>query len=573
MRTQRQVFGRAADGLNVAYASQLEDFRPSPHERHARANMPEEAPSALGVRLGAERALAHVAEEQAFSSAMVEAMPGIVYLYDEHGRFLRWNQNFEIVSGYSGAEIAGMHPRQFFRAEDESTLMERIGEAFTRGESSLEAAFVSKDGRATPYFFSGKRIRFEGAACLVGLGIDLTERKRAEAALARSEDRYRRTLDSIMEGCQLLDFDWRYLYLNDAAEAQNRRPNHELLGERMPDAWPGIEATPLFAVLRRCMTDRVGLHDEVEFKFPDGASGWFDVRTQPVREGVFVLSIDITQRKRAELALRELNESLERKIAERTEDLQVARERAESADRLKSAFLATMSHELRTPLNSILGFTGIILQRLAGPLTDEQDKQLGMVRTSARHLLALINDVLDISKIEAGQFQVRLEPFELAESVECVTTTVRPALDKKGLVLNISLPVDLPPIHSDRRRVDQILLNLLNNAIKFTDRGSVALSAAVVTDVEAFARPSPAPGALEIRVVDTGIGMKEEDLGKLFQPFSQLDSGLARQHEGSGLGLAICRRLTELLGGVIKVESLVGQGSTFTVTLPLRPLE
>jgi signal transduction histidine kinase len=355
--------------------------------------------------------------------------------------------------------------------------------------------------------------------------------------------------------------------LNDAAAIHNRRPNTELLGKRMPDAWPGIEATRIFALLRRCMVERVALHEETEFVFPDGSTGWFDVRSQPVPEGIFVLSIDISERKQAEKALRDLNEGLERKVADRTIELEAARVRAESADRIKSAFLATMSHELRTPLNSIIGFTGMVLQGLAGPLNPEQSKQLGMVRGSARHLLELINDVLDISKIEAGQLEVRVAPFDLGASVERVAASVKPLMEKKGLTLEVTLPASLDALESDRRRVDQILLNLLQNAIKFTDRGGVTLAVEAVGDGHSSGDDAARP-AVRIRVSDTGIGMHTADLAKLFQPFRQIDSGLGRQHEGTGLGLAICRRLTELLGGTIGAESVWGQGSTFTVTLP-----
>ena len=246
----------------------------------------------------------------------------------------------------------------------------------------------------------------------------------------------------------------------------------------------------------------------------------------------------------------------------RTRELEQAKERAESADRLKSAFLATMSHELRTPLNSILGFTGIILQGLAGPLNDEQTKQLGMVQGSARHLLELINDVLDISKIEAGQLKVHHAPFDLGATVDRVSASVRPLAEKKRLALRVERPPALPPIESDRRRVEQILLNLLNNAIKFTERGEVALV------VETSLLPG-SRAAVRLRVADSGIGMTEADVATLFQPFRQIDSGLQRQHEGTGLGLAISQRLADLLGATIAVESAPGRGSAFTVTLPL----
>jgi signal transduction histidine kinase len=278
-----------------------------------------------------------------------------------------------------------------------------------------------------------------------------------------------------------------------------------------------------------------------------------------------ILSIgtDITARKRAEEAIREVNVSLERRVAERTAELALARDRAEAADRTKSAFLATMSHELRTPLNSIIGFTGLLLQGLAGPLNAEQTKQLRMVKDSGQHLLALINDVLDISKIEAGQIEIANAPFDLPESIQKVVQTVTPLAKKKQLPLIAQIAPDVSRITSDRRRVEQILLNLLSNAIKFTEQGEVTLTAEIV--------PGTPRSAFRISVADTGLGIKRENLDKLFQPFRQLDNGLTRQHEGTGLGLAICKRLVERLGGTITVESEWGKGSTFQCTLPIHP--
>jgi signal transduction histidine kinase len=290
------------------------------------------------------------------------------------------------------------------------------------------------------------------------------------------------------------------------------------------------------------------------------------------------IAIDVTgrhlaeeERARAEALLRETNDSLEATVAARTRELESALVRAEAADRTKSAFLATMSHELRTPLNSILGFTGIILQGLAGPLAEEQTKQLGMVRDSARHLLELIGDVLDISKIEAGQLEVRAAPFDLRAAIDRVTDVVKPMVEKKALALAVGLSPDVGTIVSDRRRVEQILLNLVNNAVKFTDVGQLTITVtldALSDDAEGSAAPAR---VVRIAVADTGVGIAPDDLPALFTPFHQIDTGLTRQHEGTGLGLAICRRLTELLGGTIGVASQLGQGSTFTVTLPLEP--
>jgi PAS domain S-box-containing protein len=506
--------------------------------------------------------------EQRFADDLVEAMPGVFYLYDERGRFLRWNHNFERVSGYSAQEIAAMHPLDFFGVEEKTLLTERIGEVFSKGEATVEASLVSKRGKATPYFFTGRRVEHDGMLCLAGVGVDIAERKRAEDALRKTEERYRSTLDTILEGCQLIGFDWRYLYLNPAAEVQSGRPNSELLGRKMQEVWPGVENSKVYALLQQCMTERISVHAETKVEFTNGKKAWFDVRAQPVPEGIFVLSADISERRRAERVLREMNESLELKVSERTRDLDAAKERAEAADRVKSAFLATMSHELRTPLNSILGFTGIVLKGMAGPLNPEQLKQLGMVQGSARHLLGLINDVLDLSKIEAGQLEVRCWPFDLQASLTRVAGSVLPLAEKKGISLRVVEPTSLPPMVSDQRRVEQILLNLLSNAIKFTERGGVTLTVEVSDDFDPSGS-GQAVRAARLRVSDTGIGMRQEDLSSLFQPFRQIDSGLQRQHEGTGLGLAICRRLTGLLGGTIVVESTLGQGSSFTAVLPL----
>jgi two-component system, sensor histidine kinase and response regulator len=270
--------------------------------------------------------------------------------------------------------------------------------------------------------------------------------------------------------------------------------------------------------------------------------------------------------------LNDMNVNLERCIAERTRELRQAKDAAESADRLKSAFLATMSHELRTPLNSIIGFTGIVLQGLAGPLTDEQANQLGMVRDSSRHLLALINDVLDLSKIEAGQLSVAAKPFDVAASVRKVSAMAEPMAQAKGLELSVQVAEGVGLMIGDVRRVEQILLNLLGNAIKFTEVGSIKLDVAPVND---FMRGGVAAGpAVRLTVADTGIGIKPENEALLFMPFRQVESDLSRHHEGTGLGLAICRKLVELMGGTIKVESIWQRGSVFSVILPLkRPSE
>lgn len=278
------------------------------------------------------------------------------------------------------------------------------------------------------------------------------------------------------------------------------------------------------------------------FKRKDGKEFWASLIDR---------ALDLHDRQRGLVTvIEDITDSIE---SERS--LKKALEQAKEADQIKSAFLATMSHELRTPLNSIIGFTGILLQDLAGPLNAEQKKQLGMVQGSSRHLLALINDVLDLSKIEAGQMTMRTERFDLNGMIARVVESIRPLATKKGLQLTVRIGTEIGEWISDARRVEQIILNLMNNAVKFTDRGGVLLSASIEE------------GQLQLSVSDTGIGIQAEYLALLFQPFMQVETGLTRQHEGTGLGLSICRRLADLLGGEIRAESEFGIGSVFTLVL------
>ena len=232
------------------------------------------------------------------------------------------------------------------------------------------------------------------------------------------------------------------------------------------------------------------------------------------------------------------------------------------ASRMKSAFIANMSHELRTPLNAIIGFTGALLMKLPGPLTAEQDKQLNTIRTSARHLLSLINDILDVAKIEAGKVTLELETVQCQQLVTDVVDTLRPLAVQKGLALEIDLAPGAMVLETDRRALTQILLNLGNNAIKFTETGTVRVTLAL--------RPGDGQNVIEFSVADSGAGIREEDQSKLFQAFSQLDSTSTRHAEGAGLGLYLCQNLANLIGGSLFFKSDFGRGSTFTLALPRR---
>jgi len=250
---------------------------------------------------------------------------------------------------------------------------------------------------------------------------------------------------------------------------------------------------------------------------------------------------DITDRKRFERTLQEKNIELEK------------------ASQAKDRFLATMSHELRTPLNAIIGFTGTLLMRLPGPLNDDQEKHLKTVQTSARHLLSLINDLLDLAKIESGKVELDLEPVVCQSVVQDVATALRPAAESKGLRFEVAVPADQIVLRTDRRALNQILINLANNAIKFTERGAVRLE---------LGQPRDDGRTLtEIAVVDTGVGIRTEDQAKLFRAFAQLGTGARRRNEGTGLGLHLSQKLAELLAGEITLQSEFGRGSRFTPIL------
>jgi PAS domain S-box-containing protein len=385
-----------------------------------------------------------IARERDLSDNIINSLPGIFYMYDEEGKLIRWSKKAEELTGYSSEELNGRPILHFFPKDYKQTILKNVDTVFSEGENYTEAPLLLKNGKLIPYLFSSRLITLDNKPFILGFGVDITERKRAEEEIHR-------------------------------------------------------------------------LHKQLQAHAAE----------------------------------------LENRVAERTAELATAKERAEESDHLKSAFLAAMSHELRTRLNSIIGFTSIILQKLVGPLNHEQAKQLTMVQDSAHHLLSLINDVLDLSKIEAGKFNFASVPFDMRASVEKVVQTVLPLAQQKGLEIRVHMAPTVGTLISDQRRVEQILLNLLSNAVKFTEKGYVLLTCE--TD----------GGWITTTIKDTGIGIEPEDQSKLFKAFQQIETGLSRRFEGSGLGLSICTKLLELLGGKISAKSDgLGHGSTFIFTLP-----
>jgi signal transduction histidine kinase len=265
----------------------------------------------------------------------------------------------------------------------------------------------------------------------------------------------------------------------------------------------------------------------------------------------------VTSLQENEAALQRHAEELERRVKERTQELQTANLELEAASRHKSQFLASMSHELRTPLNAILGYTELIVDQIYGEVPERIRDVLERVDKSGRHLLGLINDVLDLSKIEAGELTLSLSDYSMKEVVQTVITAVESLAAEKKLALKVAVAPDLSPGRGDERRIVQVLLNLVGNAIKFTEVGEVRIQA------------QAADGAFLVSVSDTGSGIALGDQQKIFEEFQQIDDSATKTKGGTGLGLAIAKRIVEMHGGRIWVESTPGQGSTFWFTVPV----
>lgn len=275
--------------------------------------------------------------------------------------------------------------------------------------------------------------------------------------------------------------------------------------------------------------------------------GAFDYLTKPIDEDILLAKVHVVSRIK----------QAEDKVLLQKEKLQLANKRLESADKLKSIFLASMSHELRTPLNSIIGFTSLMLMQVSGEINDTQRDQLERVKRNGDHLLDLINDVLDISKIEAGKLDLATSEFDVTELLNDVSQSIAPEMVNKGLKFDVDLPDETVLIRNDLRRIQQIVMNFLSNALKFTDKGSVTVRL-IVEDLQRIC----------IYVEDTGVGIKSDDMARLFEPFQQINADFTKNYKGTGLGLYLCQKLSYMVGGAVQVKSQFGRGSQFCLILP-----
>jgi PAS domain S-box-containing protein len=468
---------------------------------------------------------------------------------DPAGLILLWNKGARRLYGYAPAEIIGQSWSLLHTESDLSRGLpeEMMAGALAAGKWEGTVARVRKDGsHFTAHVVTTPRQRADGEqAGFLVMSSDISEKVR----LSRELDDARSLLELAPDAMVIVDAAGKIQLANDATEKLFGYPRETLIGapveilipERHQGRHPSHRAGFFHAPRARSMGEGLQLYGRRQ----DGSEFPVEISLSPLEteEGPLATAAirDVTQRKRAEQQLSEAN-------------VQLA-----NANRAKDRFLASMSHELRTPLNAILGFTGTLLMELPGALNEEQTTQLRTVQRSGRHLLSLINDLLDLARIESGKTQLHLEAIDCRELLEEVAVGLRPLADEKQIALAVVADGEHLELHSDRRALSQVLINLTNNAIKFTDEGSVQLE---------LSRRRDEQGPLtRFAVTDTGCGIRAEDREVLFAAFEQVGGPSAHPYEGTGLGLHICQTLAPLLGGAITFESEIGSGSTFALEI------
>ncbi len=435
---------------------------------------------------------------------------------------------------------------------------------------NLEVTLKRKDGtlvivEVNSHFVhdaTGKPIEVEGIAH------NITERKKAEKRLQESEEKLRVMFESITDGVIVTDLTGTVVEANDgAAHLVGYSNKEELIGRNAFEfVSPKDRALAMNATKKTLEGGLVQERTEYTILTADGeeintdssAAVLYDSSGNPT--GIINVVRDITERKKAEQELRERNEQLK---AQREELVEKATE-LELVSQAKSEFLASMSHELRTPLNAVIGFSELMLDGIPGEINDEQRGCVNDILDSGRRLLSLINDILDLSKVEAGKIELKLQNLDIADIISGVVQIIKPVLDKNRQEIEVSVMQGLPKVRGDKNRLEQILLNLLSNASKFTDQGGrVRIHVGRKDDY------------CQVAVIDTGIGIKKEDQEHVFEAFVQGETLSDRKKEGTGLGLTLTKRFVEATGGRIWMESEYGKGSTFIFTIPLagEPLE
>jgi PAS domain S-box-containing protein len=418
---------------------------------------------------------------------------------------------------------------------------------------------TSNEEASTPRTQSGNVVMFNG------LILDIGERKQSERKQREADELIRGVMDNSLDGVMLVKAvrdrysvitDFEIALVNPAGAAMMRRSSEDLAQKSLLREFPAHKHNGLFHSYVRVTES--GKPEEAELYYDgDGMNFWMSRKVARFQDGCVVTFADISARKLAEETLQNLNETLEAKVAERTEELEGAKEAADSANRAKSEFLANMSHEIRTPMNSILGFTELLQEQVQG---DRQRSYLNAVSSSGKTLMRLINDILDLSKIEAGRMDITYEPIDVTQALREVAAMFSAKVQEKNLQLRVESDVSAPVgMMLDEIRLRQILFNLVGNAVKFTDKGSITIR------MKTERTQQQGKIKLQLEVEDTGIGIPEAQQQAVFEAFRQQEGQSARKYGGTGLGLTITKRLVEMMNGSISLASEHGRGSRFTV--------
>ncbi|MGD1938204.1 MAG: PAS domain S-box protein [Cyanophyceae cyanobacterium] len=472
----------------------------------------------------------------------VETANDMVYTVDLTGCLTFINPYGEQLLGRTHDEWEGQPYMDFVAPRFRESTAKIFEKLLTTGEVvDFEFALVNKDGEEIQVQVNGQLLHQDGQL-IGGLGIarDITERKRFERQLKMLS----RALESSHDSAVISDLNGKIIYVNAATHRTFGYEEGTLVGENTacfyPEAGPAQVAWLSRQAVSGGWSGEVICQRKGGRRFPAllSVGGVADEDGNPVAFSAIVRDISDQKQNQAELAAK--NIELER------------------ASRMKSEFLANMSHELRTPLTAILGFSSLLGQQLYGPLNEKQSVYVDRIRNSGDHLLSLINDVLDLSKVEAGQAELEIGTVDIAEVCQGAIAIISEQAKARDIKIYCDIPKDIGTLMAEELRVRQMLLNLLSNALKFSSENkSIGLQART------------SGGYLHLSVWDNGIGIPEEAKGLLFQPFLQLDSSLSRRHEGTGLGLVLTKQLAELHGGSVDFESTLGEGSTFTIHLPL----
>jgi len=564
-------------------------------------------------RKRAEEALK--ASEEKFRT-FFESADDSIFILDLQGNFIDINTTAYERLGYTKEEMMSRHVSQLDPPEFSARVPERMEQIRKYGKAVFESAHIKKDGSVMPVEINSIVINYEGRKALFSIVRDITERKLAEEQIFQAKQNWEFTFNSITDMVTVHDADYNIILANKAAQKILNLPLLEKMKDRKCFSYyHGTDHAPEGCPSCGCLQTGVSADFEI---FEPHLNMFIEIRAIPRFDsgnnliGLIHVVRDITERKKLEQQIKSHTEQLETVVKERTRDLEDAntelqvvnrelvlrREEADAASRSKTDFLANMSHELRTPLNAIMGFSEIMLMGMAGTVSEKQREFLGDISKSGNHLLSLINDILDLSKVESGKVELELGQVIITELISGSLMMFKEKSLKHRIKVETDIEAQVMYIVGDRRMLKQVLVNLLSNAFKFTpDGGGVRVAARRVQSSEDKVQGSKDKvqssefkvqsedlkntelrtlnselnaDFIEISVADTGVGIPREQQGKLFQPFQQIDSSLTRKHAGTGLGLSLCRRFVELHGGRIWVESEQGKGSTFRFVIPVR---